>query len=137
MTFRVSLVSVILALALSATAHASPQRYAERLAVSAQSAQAESNCLVLRSIDLCGYRVRLISRATKIAAEVGGCRDRGCWYEFDGETRTTQFFCRGYMAFYPRAKRWYADQSISCYADDDPSWYFNGDGVLIREPVPT
>src|SRR5262245_42624018 len=119
-----------LVLTTAATAAPNPSRYAERLAQNARTADTWQNCLVLRTVDLCGWRLRYIRESTAITAEAGGCRNRGCWYQWDGQTAATRFFCRGYMAWYPRARRWVADQSVNCYADDDPSWYFTDDGVL-------
>src|SRR5262245_42654577 len=115
-----------LVMATAAAAAPNPSRYAERLAQNARTADTWQNCLVLRSVDLCGWRLRYIRESTNITSETG-CLWGGCWYEWTGETSTTQFFCRGFMDYYPRAGRWVADQSVNCYADNDPSWYFTDD----------
>lgn len=129
--------SVALVLALPATANAARvDRYVERLAHNAIQAEAERGCVMLRTVGLCGWRVRLVTQTEMLDTDVADCERWGqvCSYELAGTAANEPFFCTGTVAYYPRRNRWIADGALDCYGDSDPSWGQSEDGVLFREP---
>lgn len=129
-------VLLIVALAAPALAATRAERYVDRLAANAVQAKTEDGCVVLHRVDLCGWRVRLVTQTEMLGVDVADCNGWGrtCSYELTGMARGEQFFCNGTVGYYPRRNRWLADQQLNCYGDRDPSWGVTEDGVLFREP---
>lgn len=121
----------------NAIANARVDRFVDRLAAHAASAPVDQNCVVLRVNELCGYRARLVARSNTLGANVlmhaHSTSGYGIYtYELVGRTRGVSFFCTGSLYAGPNHVR--ADQSITCYGSDDPTWHQDENGVIIRMP---